>query len=366
MTMLTDQVGLGPRGGAGALADRVDLVVGVDTHTDTHTAAIVDARGGVIATVTVPADPGGFTDLLDAVAAASDGLAGPRIAWAVEGSGSYGAGLRETLQELDQSVVEVTRARRPRGQGKNDVTDAIAIARAALGRDKPGSPRRGMVREALRVLTAKRDTDVAHRTRLINQFKAGVLTAPEPVRARLRGLPTRQALATAARLRGPHQADLRTRTVIDVLKATAGQIAALDAAIAEADTRLDQLTTTYAPALRAEHGVGPVVAATILIAYSHPGRFRSEAAFAALAGVSPLEASSGRVVRHRLNRTGDRALNAALHRIVLTRRRDHPETLDYLTRRRGENKTDREINRCLKRAVARRVFRLLEATPAMP
>jgi transposase len=348
------------------LADRVDAVIGVDTHTDTHTAAICDARGGVLATLTVATTAAGYTALLDALLAHAPG---PRLAWAIEGTGSYGAGLTELLLASDAEVIEVRAARRRRGQGKNDTIDAIAIARAALAQTEleHARPRTGTVREALRLLATSRAADVATRTSLINRLKAHALTGPAWVRDRLRDLPTNAQIATAARLRGPAYADEATRAAVQVLRSTAAQIVALTAAIAAAEARLDELTATHAAALRAEYGIGPVSAAQILISWSHPGRIHSEAAFAALAGASPLEASSGRTTRHRLNRTGDRQLNAALHRIVLTRRaHDHPETRDYITRRTGEGKTLREIQRCLKRYLARHLYRILETLPALP
>ena len=346
------------------LAERVDAVIGVDTHTDTHTAVICDARGARLAELTVPTTDTGYGQLLDALAAHAPG---PRVAWAIEGTGSYGAGLTRALQEDDQEVLEVRAATRPRGQGKNDTTDAAAIARTALTQHSTSQPRHGQVREALRLLSGARDADVKTRTRLINQFKALVLTAPTPIRDRLRDRSTPDQVATALRLRGPKDTDLLTRTCLQVLKTTATQITALDTTIRAAEDTLDDLTRSHAPALRAEYGVGPVSATHILLAWSHPGRFRSEAAFAALAGTSPLEASSGRTVRHRLNRTGDRRLNAALHRVVLTRRRHHPPpTTTYITRRSSEGRTPREIERCLKRYLARHLHRLLTTTPPMP
>lgn len=346
------------------LADRVDAVIGVDTHTDTHTAVICDARGAQLAELTVPTTDTGYGQLLDAVA---DHAPGPRVAWIIEGTGSYGAGLTRALQDGEQEVIEVRAATRPRGQGKNDVTDAAAVARTALTQHASSQPRHGQVREALRLLTGARDADVRTRTRLINQFKATVLTAPTPVRDRLRGQRTPSQVATALRLRGPKDTDLVTRTCLQVLKATATQITALDAAIRTAEDTLDDLTRNHAQPLRAEYGVGPVSAAHILLAWSHPGRFPTEAAFAALAGTSPLEASSGRTVRHRLNRTGDRQLNAALHRVVLTRRgHHHPPTSAYITRRTSEGRTPREIERCLKRYLARHLHRLLTTMPPMP
>ena len=348
------------------LADRVDAVIGVDTHTDTHTAAICDARGGVLATLTVATTTAGYAQLLDA---AAETAPGPRLVWAIEGTGSYGAGLTELLLATDAEVIEIRAARRPRGQGKNDTHDAIAIARAALAQTgmQHARPRTGAVRDALALLVTTRAADVATRTRLINRFKATVLTAPTWIRDRLRDLPTDTQVATAARLRGPRHPEIATRYCLQVLRSTAAQISALTTAIAEAEASLDELTATHAAPLRAEYGVGPVTAAQILIAWSHPGRIHSEAAFAALAGTSPLEASSGRTTRHRLNRCGDRHLNAALHRIVLTRQAHHHQrTSTYIAKRTADGKTRREIQRCLKRYLARHLYRLLETLPAMP
>lgn len=348
------------------LAERVDAVIGVDTHTDTHTAVICDARGGVLATRTVATTTAGYRQLVQAAAEAAPG---PRLVWAIEGTGSYGAGLSELLTQAGAEVIEVRAAVRPRGQGKNDTNDAVAIARAALAgtHTQHARPRTGAVRDTLALLVSARAADVATRTKLINRFKATVLKAPTWIRDRLRDLPTSTQLATAARLRGPRTPELTTRAYLQVLRSTAAQIAALDTAIAEADARLDELTATHAAPLRAEYGIGPVTAAQILIAWSHPGRIHSEAAFAALAGTSPLEASSGRTTRHRLNRSGDRQLNAALHRIVLTRQaHHHHRTSNYIARRTADGKTPREIQRCLKRYLARHLYRLLETLPAMP
>jgi transposase len=346
------------------LADRIDAVIGVDTHTDTHTAAICDPRGGVLAHLSVPTTDEGYTQLLDALLAHAPG---PRVAWAVEGAGSYGCGLVDLLADNHAEVIEVRAAKRPRGQAKNDANDAVAIARAALAQQVHAQPRTGQVREALRLLTVARNADVKTRTRLVNQFKATVLTAPAVVRDRLRALPTTAQVRAAARLRGPKDGDLRTTTCVQMLRATAAQISALDAAIKTAEASLDTLTATHAAPLRAEVGVGPVTAAQILLTWSHPGRFRSEAAFASIAGTSPLEASSGRTVRYRLNRTGDRQLNAAIHRVVLARRaHDDPDTVAYIQRRTSESKTTRDAVRCLKRYLTRHLFRIVEAMPAMP
>jgi transposase len=373
-----------PAGPVPTLADRlrtgVDLVVGVDTHADTHTAAVCDPHGGVLETVEIDTDEQGLTALLDLVldlvttrvpADPSTGAAPVRVVWALEGTGSYGAGLREVLQDAGQEVVEVPRAKRERGSGKSDAKDAVAIARTALAAEHLAVPRTGTVRGALRQIAALRRANVATRTRLVNQFKAVLVTAPVKVRDRFRtATGTAAQLKAAAALRARRDHDLATTTTVAVLRQLAAQIRDLDELVKAADKQLDALTAAHAPALRAEPGVGPVVAADLLIAFSAPDRFRDEAAFAKFTGTAPLEASSGKTTRHRLNPGGDRTANAALHRVVLTRRRmHHPDTAAYVARRRTDPhhpKTDKEINRCLRRALARHLYRIMKNMPPLP
>jgi transposase len=236
----------------------------------------------------------------------------------------------------------------------------VRAAREALGRDRPGAPRRRGDHQALRVLLAARRGAVAARTAAINQLKALVVGAPEALRAELRALGTAGQVAACATLAVQPQQPVEHRMTAWALRSTARRVQALTAEAADLEAELARLVAQVAPALLALRGVGPVNAAQVLCAWSHPGRLRSEAAFAMLAGVAPLEASSGRVVRHRLNRSGDRQLNRALHTIVLVRLRDDPQTRAYAKRRTAEGKSAREVRRCLKRAVARQLFKLLE------
>jgi transposase len=347
------------------LSERIDAVIGVDTHTDTHTAAILNAGGGILAELTVATTEDGYSELLDAALVHAPG---PRVAWAIEGTASYGAGLHTALLADGAEILEIRPARRARGRGKNDTNDAVDTARAALAETVHTAPRIGQTREALRLLTITRNLDVKNRTRLGNLLKSLILKLEDRTRDRFRGQRTPAQLAAASRLRVPAGATLDTRTRVHVLKATAAQINDLTKKIDRVEKELDQITRQHAVPLRAQFGVGPVSAAQILITFSHPGRFRSPAAFAAIAGTSPLEASSGRTTRHRLNRSGDRQLNAALHRVILTRRRQDGDTPthDYIARRTAEGKSDKEINRLLKNYLARSLFRLLETMPAMP
>jgi transposase len=341
------------------LADRVDAVIGVDTHKHTHTAAVVTPTGGLIANVTRPTDGQGIADIL---AFAHDRAPGRRV-WAIEGTGSYGAGLTSALLERGEWVVEIDRPRRAaRRGGKSDELDALRAAREALSRDHLAQPRRRGEREALRVLLCTREAAVRTRTRSVDALHALVLCAPAGIRRQLRGLRTSALLRRCARLRLGADRSSEERATIMALRSTARRAFACEAEAAELESDLRVLVEATQPGLLAEPGVGPITAARILNAWSHPGRMRSEAAFAMLAGVAPIEASSGQTVRHRLNRAGDRQLNRALHTVILSRLRYDAETRDYAARRTTEGLTEPEVRRCLKRHVARRIFRRLEAS----
>jgi transposase len=210
-----------------------------------------------------------------------------------------------------------------------------------------------------RALRVARQTAVKARTQAINAIKALLVTAPTELREQLAGLTTTKLVGQAAAL-DPGPLATPTAAAMLALGGLARRYQHLDAEIALLTGKLDQLTASHAPALRELVGVGPDSAAALLIcAGDNWQRLRSEAAFAALCGSSPVEASSGKTVRHRLNRGGDRQANAALHRIVIVRLRWHQPTRDYLARRTAEGKTKKEILRCLKRYVAREVFAVL-------
>jgi transposase len=341
------------------LAEHCDVVVGVDTHRDTHTAAFVDRLGGVGDTLVITADRRGYRTLL----AASERQA-PRRVWAVEGTGSYGAGLTRFLRAAGEEVVEVERpVRSARRIGKSDALDAVRAARDVLAREQQIEPRAHGDREAIRVLLATRQGAVVARTQAINQLRALVVTAPEPLRSRLTGLPAGALLDRCARMRTSASMTAEHEATVVALRACARRAQACGLEADELERRLLVLVRTVAPALLDEPGIGPISAAAIVLAWSHHGRIRNDAAFAQLAGVAPIPASSGQTVRHRLNRGGDRQLNRALHTIVLARVTCHAETRAYVERRRAEGKTPREIRRCLKRYVARRVYKVLEHNP---
>jgi transposase len=340
------------------LSEQIDFVIGVDTHAHTHTAAIVTHLGGLVTHLTVTTDAAGYQSLL---AFAEDAAPGRRL-WAIEGTGSFGAGLTTHLLTHDQWVVEIDRPKRParRNGSKTDELDAVRAAREALTRDHLAQPRRRGDREAMRVLLTTRESALRARTRAICHLKHLVVNAPEDLRRGLQPLSTAALLERCAQLRCSTAVSAEQQYTIVALRSTARRALALETEAAELEAQLELLVKDAVPALLAEPGVGTVSAAQVLCSWSHAGRLRSESAFAALAGVAPIPASSGQVTRHRLNRSGDRQLNRALHTIILSRALHHEETQAYVARRTTEGKTPREIRRCLKRHLARRLFRLLE------
>jgi transposase len=345
------------------LAGSVDAVIGVDTHRDTLAAAVVTPVGAVVAEHQVTASADGYRALLEFGQAQVPGTR----SWAVEGAGSYGAGLSVFLSEHGEQVVEVARPQRPaRAAGrKSDGIDAVRAAREALSRDHLSMPRSRGNREALRVLMSTRASAVTARTRAINHLKALIVSAPEELRAELRGKTSDAQITYCAALRPRPSRNLEHRATVRVLRSTAQRILMLRQEADELEAEIQPLVTAMQPQLLALPGVGPISGAQILISWSHPGRFRSEAAFASFSGAAPIPASSGLTNRHRLNRSGDRQLNRALHTIVLARTRIDPITRSYIARRTSEGKSVREAKRCLKRTLARQLYKLLEPpTPA--
>jgi hypothetical protein len=345
------------------LAELVELVIGVDTHTDTHTAAVLATdTGAVLATATVSADEDGHAELVT-LAEAHGGLRG----WAIEGTGGYGAGLTRHLDQLGELVIELDRPLRParRAGAKSDAIDAERAARDALARTQLAQPKTGPERAGLQILLTARRAAINAAGTAQRQLRALVITAPEPVRARFRGQTTREMLTTATRLRPSRTStDVHTFTALSTLRALARRVRALETEAAEHERAIRAIVRAWHPELLELTGVRPINAATVLTAWSHPRRCRNDAAFAMLAAAAPIPASSGKTVRYRLNRSGNRQLNRALHNIALSRLRYDPDTRAYADRRRAQGKTDRDITRCLKRYIARQLHRQLESGTA--
>jgi transposase len=336
----------------------VAVILGVDTHLDFHVAVVVDHLGRPLGEVSVPTTVKGYERLLRW---AQD--FGPLRSAGVEGTSSYGAGLTRHLRASGISVVEVERPKRRhlRRDGKSDPIDAEAAARAVLAGEAVGEPKSADGRvEMIRVLRSARQSAVKARTQAANQLQGLRLTAPEELLNRLRNLSTKELVGVAARFRlGDDLRDVPSATKF-ALRSVARRYEALSEEIAELDAHLGRLVAQVAPELVSLAGIGTENAATLLIvAADNPQRLRSEASFASLCGVSPIEASSGKVVRHRLNRGGNREANRALYMICLSRMRRDLRTQEYVARRTAEGKSKREIIRCLKRYLAREVYRVL-------
>ena len=342
------------------LAEVVDAVIGIDTHRDSHEVEIADPAGRPIAVMRIGNDSGGFARLLAAIAEVAPG---PRVAVSVEGTRGYGIGLARALAAAGLLVVECEQPsrRQRRGKGKSDPIDAHLAVLAALRLDagRLPVPRADGDREALRILLVARQEITEVSTAQANRLRALLLAGDDTDRRAARTTLSGKALAALA---GRELAAHASREQA-VRQAEIGRLAL---ALAQArlqlrDNRSQLLAVVdaIAPGLTSRFGVGPVSAAQAIVSFSHPGRCRSEAAFAALGGTSPIPASSGMTVRHRLNRGGDRALNRAIHSIALVRMRSCPRTRAYVARRTAEGKTTREIRRCLKRYIARELYRQL-------
>ena len=332
------------------------VVIGADTHLDTVCLAVLTDAGRPVADAEFETSPAGYQG---AVAwARSFGLI--QIA-GVEGTSSYGAGLTRVLQAAGIEVAEVSRPDRAarRRQGKSDPLDAYAAARTALAGDGLAVPKDEHTTALRALLTARRGA-IKTRSAALNQIHALLVTAPAELRERYRRHSTTALVKALGRCRTATRNDPTTAAVLMAAKALACRVEFLERQEHDLTARLDALVREINPALRAAHGVGPDTAAQLLVtAGTNPHRLRNEACLAALCGVAPIPASSGKTTRHRLSRGGDRAANSALYRIALVRMSNHPHTRDYVQRQRANGRTKKEILRLLKRAIAREVFRLL-------
>lgn len=332
------------------------VAIGVDTHKQTHTAVALDRFGAQIGSCEIGATSSGYRELVRW----AQELGEP--AFAVEGTGSYGAGLARLLIASGLTVFEVERpSRRERRRGKNDLLDAARAAGRLLAGEGLSAVRGGgQAREDLRLLLLERRSALRARTATLNQLHAVVLTAPAELRERLEGLSGDKLAERCLRLRPRHD-----QVPGLVLRRLARRAKLLTAELAELEAELERIVSLLVPELLQEAGVGPVCAAQLVVSSGDPARMKRESSFAALAGTSPVEASSGPHRRHRLNRGGDRQLNCALHTIARTRIRCHPETRAYHERLLANGKTRREALRCIKRALARRLYQQLTTIPTL-
>lgn len=343
------------------VAQCYQYVVGIDTHAATHTLAVLGANGALIDRDTFPTSPAGLARAIDWIGRRTGGEV-DSVLVSAEGTGSYGALLSGQLTQTGYRVIEAPTPARVRGRAKSDALDALLAAQTTLATPITAlrTPRTGSTRAALAVLLAARRRMQADRTRSINALTALVRTYDLGMQAR-RALTATQ-ITQIATWRTRHE-PIGTATARAEATRLAKHIHTLQTDLKTNNTQIRTIVTRTAPHLLDQPGIGPITAAIVLTAWSHPGRIHSEAAFAKMAGTSPLPASSGNTTRHRLNRTGDRHLNHALHTIAITRTRYCPTTRAYTQRRQAEGKTPKETRRCLKRYITRQLYRLLTTTP---
>ena len=338
------------------------VVIGVDTHKHIHVAAVLDSVGGILATLTIATDTAGFKQLLDWAAGF-----GKIIAFGIEGTGSYGAGLTSFLRRHGHKIIEVSRPDRRlrRLNGKSDTLDAENAARAILAGFATAIPKTadGAV-EMIRQLKVAHDTAVKDRSAAMITLKAMIVHAPEQLRTETANKTQRMLARHCGALR-PRALETPDDSIRHTLRSVAKRWLALDEEIKELVAMIEQLVVKRAPHLLDEFGIGVDTAAEILIvAGDNPERIRSEAAFAKLAGISPVPTGSGMTSgKHRINHGGHRQLNAAIYRTVIVRMQHHEQTKAYVARRTTEGKSKRDIIRCLKRYVIREVYQLIKVNP---
>ncbi|MEV8339683.1 MULTISPECIES: IS110 family transposase [unclassified Leucobacter] len=338
------------------------VVIGIDTHKHIHVAAVMDTIGGILATLTIATDTAGFRQLLDWA-----GTFGRIISFGIEGTGSYGAGLTSFLRRQGHKVVEVSRPDRRlrRLNGKSDTLDAENAARAVLAGFATATPKTmdGAV-EMIRQLKVAHDTAVKQKAATMVTLKAMLVHAPEQLRTET-ARKTQRALARHCAAFRPRSLESPEDANRHTLRSLARRWLMLDEEIKELNGMIEELVLGRAPHLLEEFGIGVDTAAEILIvAGDNPGRIKSEAAFAKLAGISPVPTGSGMTSgKHRINHGGHRQLNAAIYRTVIVRMRFHQPTIDYVARRTAEGKSKRDIIRCLKRYVIRELYHLIKVNP---
>ncbi len=335
------------------------VAVGVDTHKQRHYAVALDRLGQLLGERSFAATAAGYAELQRW----AEDLGEPeQLAFGLEGAGSWGAGLCQHLQGSGHTVLEVERPRRrERRAGKSDRIDALAAAKCVLSDENVSIPRSRGVLSALRALLIARRSAVAERTRLLNQLQALNSTAPIILRERIGEGTGKQLERRIISLRARPGADIETRAVFGVMRDLAARSHALAADARRYEKQLAELVRSLDRTLLEEPGIGPISAAKLFAC--DPARFKHEAAFARCNGTAPIPASSGKTVRHRLNRGGDRQVNNAIHTIAIIRAKHQAETRAYLDRRISEGKTKREAMRALKRHISRDLFKRLAEIP---
>jgi len=335
------------------------IAVGVDTHKERHYAVVLDQVGQLLAELSFAATAAGYAELQRWAEQLVDAR---ELVFGLEGAGSWGAGLCQHLQHAGYSVLEVERPRRKdRRAGKSDRIDALAAAKCVLSGENVSTPRRRGILTAIRALLIARRSAVTERTRVLNQLQALNATAPIILRERIGKGTGKQLERRILSMRARSTATLEERVAFSVMRDLATHSRTLSADAKRYAHHLAELIRSLDDTLLAEPGIGPISAAKLLA--FDPTRFTSEGAFARCNGTAPIPASSGKTVRYRLNRGGDRQANNAIHTIAIIRAKHQPETRAYLERRIREGKTKREALRSLKRHISRELYQRLNAIP---
>jgi transposase len=335
------------------------IAVGVDTHKERHYAVALDQVGQLLAELVFAATAAGYGELLRWAEQLADGRG---LVFGLEGTGSWGAGLCQHLQRAGSPVVEVERPRRKdRRAGKSDRIDALAAAKCVLSGENVSTPRARGILTAIRALLIARRSAVTERTRVLNQLQALNATAPVALRQRIGEGTGKQLERRILSMRARPNASLEERVAFSVMRDLANHSRTLGANAKRYQHDLGELIRTLDKTLVDEPGIGPISAAKLLA--FDPTRFTSEGAFARCNGTAPIPASSGKTIRYRLNRGGDRQANNAIHTIAIIRAKHDPETRAYLDRRVREGKTKREALRSLKRHISRELYQRLNAIP---
>jgi transposase len=334
------------------------IIIGIDTHKASHVAVAIDTQGTRLAALSVPTNPKGYLEL-----ERWSQSFGEVLAFGIEGTGSYGAGLSRSLLAQGHNVVEVTRPNRQLRytQGKTDCLDAEGAARSVLSGQATARPKTQTgSSEMIRDLKIARDTAVKSRSQAMVTLKTLIINAPADLRDTLDHIRGKVALIRHIAAFRPGDINSPLASAKAAMRALARRWLWLHEEIIEHDKELERLVTERAPELMASHGIATLTVAEMLILVGDdPTRIRSEAAFAKLCGVCPIPASSGKTHRFRLNRGGNRQANAALYRVVIVRMRSHEPTLAYVKKRTKDGKSKSEIIRCLKRYIVREIYRQL-------
>ncbi|KQN53593.1 transposase [Serratia sp. Leaf51] len=333
------------------------VILGADTHLDIHVGAVLSYAGKLLGTKVIQTNQVGYEELFDWVL-----TFGSLERAGIEGTGAYGAGRTRFLIKKGLDVLEINRPDRSkrRLKGKSDPLDAENAARTVLSGSTKAVPKlQSGACEALRIISVARRSAVKAKTQAINQLRALLVSAPQDIRDMMWKSKPHECVTACMSFESAEKSPLFL-ALCCTLRSLTKRWLALAEELTQLDELLDNLIQEYAGSLRRPFGVGPQTAAILLaVAGENPERLKNEAALTSLCGVNPLPASSGKTIRHRLNRGGSREVHNALWTIALVRMRSDPRTKVYVQRRTGEGLSTKKILRCLKRYIVQELYPLI-------